>query len=424
MGIFKRKPKENSNNLRAQQQQLGDDLLNRSTPLLQHRYSNSNLSTSPSSFVYALDDQQVSSPVAMGYDEDQAYFEDQSYTPSLTASLSPKSSSTEDVPRSLSVQPVSILKKKTFDVQPHDEYNDMYYNDEQEDFLQTKQDFYQPVMPKKERKQRTSSVYDQQQMMMETSRNNSHYYRSEIDKDENEDCYNYSRSNVTPSSRRLHEEPTYCNDSIVVNKRRSSRRQTYEEEDYYQPPVDTRRWSKPIHHTRYSDEEHYLSQVPDIKRRSKPIHTSLDEDYYQSDIKRTNKQTQEEEEEDYYSPINTSSEVRRRSRPIRQMHEEEEYYQPMPVIDTRRRSHLPHEDEEYYVSPDSKRSSKQGHKNYYGLGAKMTPFMMEEWEIALDDLCDLYPRLDRHYINDFLRSAQGDFITAKDMIMEMIMDIR
>ncbi|CAO3657611.1 unnamed protein product [Mucor hiemalis] len=54
----------------------------------------------------------------------------------------------------------------------------------------------------------------------------------------------------------------------------------------------------------------------------------------------------------------------------------------------------------------------------------MTPYMMEEWEIALDDLCELYPRLDRHYINDFLRSAQGDFVAAKDMIMQMIMEIR
>ncbi|KAI7894664.1 uncharacterized protein EV154DRAFT_458892 [Mucor mucedo] len=276
MGIFKRKPKENSNNLRAQQQQLGDDLLNRSTPLLQHRYSNN-----------------------------QAYFEDQNYTPSLTTSLSPNSSTAEHVPRSSSVQPVSILKKKTFDELPQDEYDDTYYNDAQADF-QTKEDFYQqPVKPKKDRKQRMSSGYDQQQMMMMAM----------------------------------------------------------------------------------------MEQAP---------------------------------RKDYYSPISDSSEGKRRSRPIRQVHhEEEEYFQSAPV-DTRRRSHMSpqEEEEEYYVPATNGRRSKQSHKDYYGLGAKMTPFMMEEWEIALDDLCDLYPRLDRHYINDFLRSAQGDFVTAKEMIMDMIMDIR
>ncbi|KAF1802001.1 hypothetical protein FB192DRAFT_1280870, partial [Mucor lusitanicus] len=68
-------------------------------------------------------------------------------------------------------------------------------------------------------------------------------------------------------------------------------------------------------------------------------------------------------------------------------------------------------------------NNKKPH-DYYGLSAKLTPFMMEEWEITLDELCDLFPRLDRHYINDFLRSAQGDFVTAKNMIMEMIMEIR
>ncbi|KAG2203770.1 hypothetical protein INT47_012703 [Mucor saturninus] len=433
MGIFKRKPKENSNNLRAQQQQLGDDLLNRSTPLLQHRYSNSNLSASPSSFVYALDDQQVTSPVAMGYEEDQAYFEDQNYTPSLTTSLSPNSSTAEHAPRSSSLQPVSILKKKTFDELPQDEYDDTYYNDAQADF-QTKTDFYQqPVKPKKDRKQRTSSGYDQQQMMMmammeQAPRSNSHY-RSEFEHNGRDDYYNYPRSNDTsaPSSRRLNEEPAYCHDSIVLNKRRSSRRSTYEEEeDYYQPaPIDTRRWSKPTTNARYADEEHYLPQVvPDVKRRSNPIH--LEEDYYQHSPTTDTRRIHKQEEEDYYSPISDSSEGKRRSRPIRQVHhEEEEYFQSAP-IDTRRRSHMSQqeEEEEYYAPPTSRRRSKQSHKDYYGLGAKMTPFMMEEWEIALDDLCDLYPRLDRHYINDFLRSAQGDFVTAKEMIMEMIMDIR
>lgn len=475
MGIFKRKPKENSASLRAQQQQLGDDLLNRSTPLLQHRYSNSNLSVSPSSFVYALDDQ-VTSPVASGFEEDQAYFDEQNYTPSLTTSLSPNST-VEHAPRPSSSQPVSILKKTNSISRPHDDYENTVYYDEQEEY-QNKQDYYQqPVISQKERDQRLLSGYEKQPMIMEhtpVSRRGSNSYRPDLDRG-GEDYYNYDRSNDVPSSHRQNEEPAYFNDSIVVNKRRGVRQQTYEEEDYYQPPpIDARRRSKPIKQ-HYLEDEYYTPHiVPDEKRRSKPIHQSFDDDYYQApsvndvkrrskslyhthedeeyyqlppvkDIRRISKQPQDEEE--YYSPHSVTTEARRRSKPISQTHDEE-YYQPTPAIDTRRRSHSPQEEEEYYQKPipsDSRRRSyllreedayfqtptpsdtrrsKQSHQDYYGLSAKLTPFMMEEWEIALDDLCDLYPRLDRHYINDFLRSAQGDFVTAKSMIMEMIMDIR
>ncbi|KAI8058710.1 uncharacterized protein B0P05DRAFT_559545 [Gilbertella persicaria] len=48
MGLFKRKSKQvDGNNLRAQQLQLGDELLSRTTPLLNRQYSNSQLSVSP-----------------------------------------------------------------------------------------------------------------------------------------------------------------------------------------------------------------------------------------------------------------------------------------------------------------------------------------------------------------------------------------
>ncbi|KAI9279999.1 hypothetical protein BY458DRAFT_501015 [Sporodiniella umbellata] len=45
-----------------------------------------------------------------------------------------------------------------------------------------------------------------------------------------------------------------------------------------------------------------------------------------------------------------------------------------------------------------------------------------EWELALDSLCDMFPRVDRFLIDEFLVSAQGDFGIAKDEIMNMMME--
>ncbi|KAG2232269.1 hypothetical protein INT48_001554, partial [Thamnidium elegans] len=284
MGIFKRKPKENSNNLRAQQQQLGDDLLNRSTPLLQHRYSNSNLSTSPNSFGYVVDDQVTHSPV--GYEEEE---EEQNYTPSLTTSFSPTSYTNESELKTPASQPVSILKK-THPPQPcYDEYDEYYneglHNTGQEYYATKDQRRYSSVSPGYE--QPIYAVEPPVSTTTTTRRRRSRNYYSEYDRRE-EDYYNYHHrtppTTVPRSSSRQYEEPTYFNDSIVVNKRRNSNR-----------------------HSGYGEQR----QVNNIN-----------------------------------------------------------------------------------------------HQEYYGMSVKMTPYMMEEWDIALDDLCDLYPRLDRHYINDFLRSAQ------------------
>ncbi|KAI9251305.1 hypothetical protein EDC94DRAFT_622033 [Helicostylum pulchrum] len=311
MGIFKRKPKENSNNLRAQQQQLGDDLLNRSTPLLQHRYSNSNLSISPNnSFGYVEDDQVTHSPVGYEEEEEEEYFEEQDDMPSLTTSFSPIYANESEL-KTQSSQPVSILKK-THPPQPcYDDYYDEGLGNTGQEYYTTKdQRRYSSVSPGYEQ-----PMYAAEPPVSTTERrrgrkSNSRNYHNEYDRRE-EDYYNYHRHTppaavavATPrnSSSRQYEEPTYFNDSIVVNKKRSSSR-----------------------HSGYEE---------------------------------------------------------------------------------------------------PRQSYKINHQEYYGMSVKMTPFMMEEWDIALDDLCDLYPRLDRHYINDFLRSAQGDFVTAKDMIMNMIMEIR
>jgi hypothetical protein len=79
-----------------------------------------------------------------------------------------------------------------------------------------------------------------------------------------------------------------------------------------------------------------------------------------------------------------------------------------------------YDDVEEYDSQDE----EVERRGYYGTTMKMTPLRMEEWENALDTLCDEFPRLDRMYLNDFLRSTRGDFISAKNMVLEMIMENR
>ncbi|KAI8885069.1 hypothetical protein K501DRAFT_332226 [Backusella circina FSU 941] len=93
------------------------------------------------------------------------------------------------------------------------------------------------------------------------------------------------------------------------------------------------------------------------------------------------------------------------------------------------RRHHQHEEEEeeeedFYddVEEYDSQDEDDQRRGYYGNNIKMTPLRMEEWENALDILCDEFPRLDRAYLNDFLRSARGDFVTAKNMVMEMIME--
>ncbi|KAG0747650.1 hypothetical protein G6F57_004262 [Rhizopus arrhizus] len=77
---------------------------------------------------------------------------------------------------------------------------------------------------------------------------------------------------------------------------------------------------------------------------------------------------------------------------------------------------------------DHRRNSNSSNSSYYMPKMMKSKYISatveEEWELALDDLCDLFPRLDRHYLDEFLVSAQGDFDAAKDMIMNMIMGIR
>ncbi|KAG1106759.1 hypothetical protein G6F42_016622 [Rhizopus arrhizus] len=367
MGIFKRKVKSRGD-LRAQQLQLGDELLNRSTPLLHHRYSNSNLSVSPSAnSMYMENADVVHSPSEISpqdYDEnDQEYFDGYHEHPAASTaatSISPSQSAfspmedplTPPTNRSQSAQPVSILKKtnSSRQLQQPDYAYDPYYQDtvpyddiEDDDY----HNFNQGAM--------YNNDYDYEYGYEQPSRH-------------------YAAPMHAPMRQR-------SSSSMVADRSRynNSRQQMMNEQDYH------------------------ISMNPIRRRRSRS--RSRNEDYYYNDAPAPT--YYDDTPSSYYDPVPP----------------------PHPVSSRRARDHHQSPAAMRTNSSNSRRSSlatssSKKAQDYYGLSAKLTPFMMEEWEITLDELCDLFPRLDRHYINDFLRSAQGDFVTAKNMIMEMIMELR
>ncbi|RCI06953.1 hypothetical protein CU098_009520 [Rhizopus stolonifer] len=134
----------------------------------------------------------------------------------------------------------------------------------------------------------------------------------------------------------------------------------------------------------------------------------------------------EDDYEDYMPPV----EARYPKRGHRNYQPREDYFEYAEPIQQRssqiRKTYYPSEyearskrrvsdmnDEDYYYS---RRNS------YYAFKPKKPT--LEEWEMTLDDLCDLFPRLDRFFIDEFLVSAQGNFDIAKDRIMNMLMEIR
>lgn len=421
MGIFKRKSKasESGTSLRAQQQQLGDELLNRSTPLLQHRYSNSNISTSPSNYTPESQQEFSSSPGPIGYDDeeeeeiegeeyfDERYMSPSQYEPSLqqqqrrstlSSSLSPSAhGNTTDYDessraKSPSGKPVSILKKSSSNVSMQREYQQPYYSendevldyDDEEDYYRYEAEQYQTLPPPVPQHRRRPS-------------NPSEYYQQD----------------VVPRERRYPASPARGHPRM------------YDDDVMETPMVSPRRgrssssMENSFYRSDYGEDEYYDDYQHHQSRRSSVVTTPT-----------TGKAPRHRQQHHYDEPIdksyyNDSIAMGKKNRNSRQSryydeeqhdpryHPEEDAYYPPPQVNSTRRRSKP-------TTP-----TKTNHpQDYYGMSVKMTPYMMEEWEIALDDLCELYPRLDRHYINDFLRSAQGDFVAAKDMIMQMIMEIR
>jgi hypothetical protein len=413
MGIFKRKSKkiDGGNNLRVQQQQLGDELLSRSTPLLQSRFSNSNLSVSPGGHSFLCSDQEQDytySPSAINPpDEEQDdYFgspsnhqeqQDDDYqqqpkSPNFKEQRQNTTSSTsfteEPMPpitgKPYAVQPVSILKKSNSN--RRDYMYDQYHEDE-DVVLYDDDDEFDSGADYRMNRRYSASRYPElpHHRPMSAAMMDDYHHGSMMTKERRRYSGHSSPGYGMAQEPDHYYAPMPSMEPPMSKSRRRSRQRSTESfnlsDDYYY------RTSTPISRTRSPYEDPYYHHQPPLmpsrsrRRSSSRYRYDLEDDVQEDkDLETT---------DEYYYPPKASRRM-----------------PPPPPIKTNKISKNKHSQE------------------YYGLGNKLTPFMMEEWEIALDDLCDMFPRFDRHYINDFLRSAKGDFVIAKEMIMEMIMEIR
>ncbi|KAI9470581.1 MAG: hypothetical protein EXX96DRAFT_584933 [Benjaminiella poitrasii] len=449
LGIFKRKSAKTSSTVestRAQQLQLGDELLRRSTPLLYRR--SSNLSVSPANSTASFADvgyQQslVGSPTAItnqdieDYDDyftnrlkDEYHDDDNELSNDISSShhSSPNESySSSNGPvtptrSQTSIQPVSILKKsnnvKHEHIQqpkysnPHSyceesidpvAYDNEYCSNEDDNYV----DIYdEPYVIPGTRSEDDYYDHDYPHRPMSTTmiddyhyQNRSHRTPSMMKKRSSKGRINHSNMNdncFVPEST----DTMYCSPDEFSTERRMSYRRNktsnsssrypyrYDGDDYY-----------------YDDQDIALSQMSNSNRRRSFRNNDIQ--YHHLDYDNVNNQdgTDDGYYEDvnyrkYYSPPQDirKNNSRRMSSPIKISQKQKRYQMAA------RRSQ---QEYHYDVSLSHKRTSNS--------------LMLEEWEVTLDDLCSLFPRMDRQYINEFLKSAKGDFVTAKNMIMEMIM---
>ncbi|CAO3689800.1 unnamed protein product [Rhizopus microsporus] len=188
---------------------------------------------------------------------------------------------------------------------------------------------------------------------------------------------------------------------ISILKKSNSNRNIYD--DYY--------YQEPLYHER--DEFDMIpSELDYIKKKpSRRSRTPEYIDYLDGSQRRSSRRP------NTYSNVNGAYYSQQQQRRRRSFHmneedeeEEEDYYYIPPMA-------LRNDSRRYHQRPSRRRSNKVSSEY-------IPPYMMEDWKIVLDDLCEIFPRLDRHYIHKFLVSAHGDFDTAKEMIMNMIMEVQ
>ncbi|OBZ84602.1 hypothetical protein A0J61_07346 [Choanephora cucurbitarum] len=379
MGIFKRKSKQtDSHSLRTQQLQLGDELLNRTTPLLNRQYSNGNLSISPGSYFYPLDNDNadlVESPISQERQQQQdeeliGYDYSQDYQTGDHLDPIERSSSAQRSKKSIS-RPISILKKtqssRQLNSSPQYIYDDpLVPEDDGFNYEDYDPEDYEPFS--------SNDLYDKLPDYQAHHRDLylDYSYKNEQDRKSNERKASFY-------------DPNYS-DSRSLQRRSSQRSMEYYDSLYHrnaQPPP-------PLYH---GDEEDFYERF----------------DY--SDLS-PSRMTRRRRKSSLYG-----RQAPRKSHYYDEDQDEAEQhggYAPYPM------DHAPIE----YQRPQSRSTQLRGRPQYskrYDIPARSNSYMSDDWDTTLDDLCHLFPRLDRRYVDDFLRSARGDFYVAKNMILDMIM---
>ncbi|KAI8364605.1 hypothetical protein BD560DRAFT_491195 [Blakeslea trispora] len=383
MGIFKRKSRQlDSHSLRTQQLQLGDELLNRTTPLLSRQYSYGNLSVSPgASFCsYPIENEQVElteSPISQQHQNEELLEYVQDYQQAESEEVLPEYS--DHLRRANSIQkskadltePPSILRKK---------HSSRYLNDSSqytcEDVLTPEDEWltYQDDEPEDYESFPPNDVYHE------------HTGHQRYPKSINNVYMNYSHKREP--DRELNRRRTSIHDfdysDVLPLRRKSSQRSIHYHDNIYH-----RNTTPSLYHDdEILGEDVYerfdYSNLPSIKprRRSSTYgrSPSRNSHYYDDD--------QDRLERSNFAPYLVE-------------HVAGEYQRPQ--------------------SRSAHARSKSRSSRHYDMPARSNSYMSDEWENTLEDLCDLFPRLDKRYIDDFLRSARGDFYVAKNMILDIIM---
>ncbi|KAI8379952.1 hypothetical protein EDC96DRAFT_473326 [Choanephora cucurbitarum] len=213
----------------------------------------------------------------------------------------------------------------------------------------------------------------------------------------------------TRSSRQLNNSPQYIYDDPLVPEDDGFSYEGYDPEDY----------------ELFSSHDLY-DKLPDYQAHHRDLY--LDYGYKHEHDRKSN-----ERKASFHDPNYSDSRSLQRRSSQRSM----QYYDGLYHRNTQPPPPLYHGDEEdfyerfdysdlspKYQRPQSRSTQLRSRPQFskrYDLPARSNSYMSDDWDTTLDDLCHLFPRLDRRYVDDFLRSARGDFYVAKNMILDMIM---
>ncbi|KAI7908252.1 uncharacterized protein BX663DRAFT_25950 [Cokeromyces recurvatus] len=426
LGIFKRKTTKStsmSENTRAQQLQLGDDLLRKSTPYLHHRYS-SNLSISPAnsttSFLHSPTDtsyeqQQkllVGSPSAINsqdIEDCDDYFNShqqpkdeysnsdhhllQTELQYSSHGVSPRESYSSSncplTPTKSNSQPVSILKKSSISQEPK------YFNHPS---------YFEEPIP-----------YDDEYYSNEDEERYDNMHHIGVEEEEEADYHPRRPMNMTVVDDSYYQSPHI---PIMMRKKENKEKYSNQRKSGYRRSINESLPPEPMMH--YTSKRR--SVTPVSSRRSYCYDDDDYFDYYNNDgfsisPQKSNsfdkRRTLRNNHYSYYDQNDTRRQYDDNDEYIEDMdHKSYHYTENIRKSNWRTPLPPPIKTQHYGYKATARRSQ------HYDVQIKSP---LEEWEIVLDELCILFPRMDRDYINEFLTSAKGDFITAKSMIIQMIM---
>lgn len=239
------------------------------------------------------------------------------------------------------------------------------------------------------------------------------YYDQQEEEEQQEDFHEayHEKPHTMPGD---NSRPSSTQPVSILKKTHSSTqlKPNYNDEEEHFPPDE---------YDQYDEEggnDYYYAQPPRRQRSYRQENTNYAPGHIHTKRSMEFSRNRRGGDDYFYAPPRTMTPTRSRT-PTRSMTPTRNNMTPRPYYD-----------DPYYEPPRRSRrnSYREPEEEYHGGRRRRTPsytydhYEYDEWEANLDELCDTFPRLDRAYVNDFLNSAQGDFMLAKSMIIDMIMD--